>query len=61
MGELGGVWRYRGDQAFNAIGVQNQSKKGDKRAQLEDDQGQGNKVHIQSHAPNQSPSSSKNP
>ena len=61
MGELGKVWRYRGGQVIDATGVKNQSRKGDKRAQLEDDLGQVHKVHIQSHAPNQSSSLSTNP
>ena len=56
IGELGGVLRYRGGQVVNTTTVQNQSRKGNKRAQLEDDHGQAHKVHVQSHAPNQSSS-----
>ena len=61
MGELGKVWRYRGGQFVNATGVNNRLRKGDKRAQLEDDRGKAHKVHVQSHAPNQSSSSGANP
>ena len=46
MGELGGVWRYRGGQVVDTIGVQNCWRKADKRAQLEDDWGQAHKVHV---------------
>ena len=61
MGELGEVWRYRGGQVVDATRVKNLSRKGDKRAQLEDARGQPHIVHVQSHAPNQSSSPSENP
>ena len=60
MGELDRVRRYRGGQVIDGTTVQNQSRNGDKSAQLEDDSGQAHKVHLQSHAPNQSSSPLEN-
>ena len=52
MGELDEVWRYQGGQAVDATRVQNQLRKGDKRAHMKDDQGQAHKVYFKPHAPN---------
>ena len=61
MGEHEGVWRYQVGQVADDTRVQKWSRKGDKRAELEDDRGQAYKVNVQSHAPNQSSSLSTNP